>query len=224
MPDSAYWNKFMVNSRTIIDFNTLFRKFHQACAIHDQLGLDDICEPKLASYVGDSLDRIHFHGLGVEMANLTIEQPSIKILKAEVSQGLNLDRSKNSQSIKNYTVSKNHSIFGAKWNTFAPITEKQDSRHVLDVLDTVSHRPYLVSITCLIESPMKLYVLNQNHSSVLFGSEDEETIKNVVRFEANLRWFDFFNLLPVENKASLGEWKITDFNNVLNENPLFEDE
>ena len=85
-----------------------------------------------------------------------------------------------------------------------------------------AHRPFLVSLTCLIESPMKLYVLNQNHSSVLFGSEDTEKVKNVVRFEANLRWFDFLNLLPVDNKKTLGDWKITDFNNVLNENALFE--
>ena len=160
MGDSSYWNKFMINSRSVVDFNTLFRKFHQSVASHDQAGLDDICEPKLASYVGDSLDRIHFHGLDVEMANLTIEQPSIKILKAEVNQGLYVDRSMNSQSIKNYNVSKNHDIFGAKWNTFAPLTEKKDSRHVLDVLDTVAHRPFLVSLTCLVESPMKLYVLN----------------------------------------------------------------
>jgi len=48
-------------------------------------------------------------------------------------------------------------------------------------------------------------------------------VKNVVRFEANLRWYDFFNLLPVENKHSIGQWKIADYNNVLNENPLFED-
>jgi hypothetical protein len=219
MADSSYWHKFMVNTRSIVDFNILFRKFHQACAIHDQAGLNDICEPKLASYVGDSLDRIHFHGLDVEMANLTVEQPSIKILKAEVNQGLNIDRSKNAQSTKSYIVTKNHDIFGAKWTTYAPASG--DSRHVLDVLDAAAHRPYLVSLTCLIESPMKLYVLNQNHSSVLFGSEDDESIKNVVRFEANLRWFDFLNLLPVDNKHSIGDWKITDFNNVLNENPLF---
>ena len=60
-------------------------------------------------------------------------------------------------------------------------------------------------------------------SKVLFGSDDDESIKNVVKFEANLRWFDFFNLLPVENKKSIGEWKITDFNSVMNENPLFEE-
>jgi hypothetical protein len=58
---------------------------------------------------------------------------------------------------------------------------------------------------------------------VLFGSEDEENVKNVVRFEANLHWFDFFNLLPVNNKRSLGDWRIADFNNVLNENALFDE-
>ena len=100
---------------------------------------------------------------------------------------------------------------------------KSDERHIFDVLDTYSHRPFLVSLTCLIESPMKLYVLNQNHSSVLFGSEDSESVKNVVRFEANLRWYDFMNLLPVNNKKSIGDWKISDFNNVLNENALFEE-
>jgi hypothetical protein len=46
-------------------------------------------------------------------------------------------------------------------------------------------------------------------------------VKNVVKFEANLRWFDFLNLVPVENKK-IGEWKITDFNNVLDENLLFD--
>jgi hypothetical protein len=29
--------------------------------------------------------------------------------------------------------------------------------------------------------------------------------------------------LPVDNKKSIGDWKITDFNNILNENPLFVD-
>ena len=160
MPESSYWHKFMVNTRSVVDFNVLFRKFHQACAIHDQQGLDDICEPKLASYVGESLDRIHFHGLDVEMANLTVEQPSIRVLKAEVSQGLQVDRSKNASSIKNYNVSNNSSPLGWSWKTYSPLTEKEDKRHFLDVLDTVNHRPYLVSLTCLIESPMKLYVLN----------------------------------------------------------------
>ena len=221
MSESSYWHRWMTNTRAVVDFNNLFREFHQACAIPDQQGLDKVCEPRLASYVGDSIRRIHFHGLDVEMANLTVEQPSIKILKAEVQQGLNVDRSLNNRMAADYNISKNHNIFGAKWQTYS---QKNDERHVLDVLDTVDHRPYLVSLTCLVESPMKLYVLNQNYSSVLFGSNDEDPVKNVVRFEANLRWFDFMNLLPVNNKHSIGQWKITDFNNVLNENSLFEDQ
>jgi hypothetical protein len=69
---------------------------------------------------------------------------------------------------------------------------------------------------------MKMFVFNQNQTSILFGSEDTEHVKNVVKFEANLRWLDFTSLMPVNNKPQLGDWKITDFNNVLNENPLFE--
>lgn len=159
------------------------------------------------------------------MANLTIEQPSIQVLRAEIHQNLDVDRSRNAPSIQQYNVSGNHSIGGAPWKTYSLKNEELDSRNALDALDSFdTHRPYLVQITCLIESPMKLYVLNQNYSAVLFGSDDTESVKNIVRFEANLRWFDFMNLLPVNNKKSIGDWKITDFNNVLNENPLFEDE
>jgi len=49
------------------------------------------------------------------MANLTVEQPSIRVLKAEVKQGLDVNRDNNNRSIKDYNVSNNHNIFGAKW-------------------------------------------------------------------------------------------------------------
>lgn len=97
--------------------------------------------------------------------------------------------------------------------------KEDDSRHVFDILDS-GHRPYTVAVTALIESPMKMYVENQNYSSVLFGSKDKELVKNIVRFEAKAKWFDFFKVLPVDNKMNL-EWKITDFNNILYENPYF---
>ena len=42
----------------------------------------------------------------------------------------------------------------------------------------------------------------------------------MVRFEANLKWTDLLKVLPVDNKPSL-KWKITDFNNLMNENPYF---
>jgi len=85
MSESAYWHKWMVNSRSIVDFNNLFREFHQACAIPDYVALDKVCEPRLSSYVTDCVKRIHFHGLDVEMANLTVEQPSIRVLKVDVN-------------------------------------------------------------------------------------------------------------------------------------------
>ena len=83
------------------------------------------------------------------------------------------------------------------------------------------YKPYCVAITVLFESPMKMFVQNQNYSAILFGSSDEEHVKNVVRFETNLRWLDFAKILPTSNKSPQG-WRITDFNNVLNENPILE--
>ena len=46
-------------------------------------------------------------------------------------------------------------------------------------------------------------------------------VKNVVRFEAQFKWLDLCKIINVDNKAPQ-HWKITDFNNVLNENPYFE--
>jgi len=88
---------------------------------------------------------------------------------------------------------------------------------MFDHLDS-NYKPYVIAATVVIESPMKLFVQNQNFSSILFGSADTEIVKNVVRFETQCRWLDIFKILPVENKASF-DWRITDFNNVLNENP-----
>jgi hypothetical protein len=146
------------------------------------------------------------------MSNLTVDQPNIKLLKVEVSHGISLERSQNKPASE-YTIEKND-LFGAPQTVYVP---KVDTRHFLDHLDS-NHKPYVVAATVLIESPMKLHVKNQNHSAVLFGSTDEEQVKNVVRFEAQVRWLDLFKILNVENKAWLN-WKIADFNNVLNENP-----
>lgn len=148
------------------------------------------------------------------MANLTVEQPSMKVLKVEIHHGLNLERKSNA-SADNYSISQS-SILGAQTTYYVP---KNDERHFLDSLDS-SRTPYCVALTVLIESPMKMYVQNQNYSKILFGSSDKELVKNVVRFEANLRWTDLLKVLPVNNKPSL-KWKITDFNNLVNENPYF---
>lgn len=146
------------------------------------------------------------------MSNLTVEQPKLKLLKVEVSHGISVERSQN-RPASEYNITKS-SLFGAPQIIYAP---KNDTRHFLDHLDS-NHKPYVISATVMIESPMKLHVKNQNHSATLFGSTDEEQVKNVVRFEAQVRWLDLFKILPVENKPFLN-WKIVDFNNVLNENP-----
>ena len=160
LPYGSYWDKFLVNSRAIVDFNNLYREFHQACSIPDQQMLDRICEPRLAKTVGESLQRIHFHGLDVEMANLRVEQDSFKILKVEVHQNLVVNRALNEQSIKAYKVTENHKMSAASWKTYALADQSKDSRDPLDFLYFDSHRPYLVQMTCLVESPMKLYVQN----------------------------------------------------------------
>ena len=174
--------------------------------------MDYILEGKLAGYVKESLKRIHFHGLDIEMANMTVEQPKMKLLKVEVHNGISLHRSKNLPASE-YNVTKS-SLFGAPQTVYVP---KNDTRSMWDHLDS-NHKPYVIAATVLIESPMKLFVQNQNFSSVLFGSNDPDTVKNVVRFECQVRYFDMWKVLPVENKPSF-DWYITDYNNVLNENP-----
>ena len=76
-PMTGYWATFVNNSGAIYEFNNLFREFHQMCAQHDAKGVQKVCEGRLAQAVNESLDRIHFHGLDVEMANLTVVQPNI---------------------------------------------------------------------------------------------------------------------------------------------------
>ena len=207
----SFWHKFITNNATF-EINKLFREFHQACALPDYRLIGDVCEGKLGQYVKESVRRIQFHGLDIELANLTVEQPKIKILKVEVSHGISVDRSQNKPASE-YSITKT-TLMGAPHQVYAP---KNDTRHFLDHLD-YTYKPYVVAATVLVESPMKLFVQNQNFSSVLFGSTDEELVKNVVRIETQVRWLDLFKILEVNNKPNFG-WKITDFNNVLNENP-----
>ena len=211
-----FWNRWIFNRECDRDFNELFRVFHQACAIPEEEGIDRVCEPRLAKYIKRSVENIRFHGMSIEMANLTVIQPKIEILNVEIHHGLSMDRSENkSENAYNITES---TLFGAPLKHYTNING--DDRSVLDFFNS-NYKPYLVSVTTLIHSPMKLYVWNQNKSKVLFGSDDSESVKNVVKFETNVRWTEFFKQLPVANKPLLRSWKITDYNNVLNENPYF---
>mmetsp|Transcript_36373 Transcript_36373/g.35263 ORF Transcript_36373/g.35263 Transcript_36373/m.35263 type:complete len:153 (+) Transcript_36373:500-958(+) len=150
------------------------------------------------------------------MANLTVHQPAVKVLKAEIHNGIDLERA-NNKPLDHYGVNKS-SFLGTPLTTYVP-KEPFDHRSAFDHIDS-SHKPYVVALTLLVESPMKLFVQNQNYSSILFGSNDAEQVKNVVRVEAQMRWHDILKVLPVDNKPTVG-WKLTDFNNVMNENPFF---
>jgi hypothetical protein len=70
--EGTFWHKFVFNIGTF-EINKLFREFHQACSLPDYQWIDQVCEGKLAQYVKESVRRIHFHGLDIEMSNLTVE-------------------------------------------------------------------------------------------------------------------------------------------------------
>ena len=135
---SGFWTRFVSNSGAMVDFNNLFREFHQFCALPDHVGLEKICEGRLAHAVNESIKRIHFHGLDVEMANLTVEQPSIQVIKVEIDHGLNLRRDAN-MPLNSYSVSES-SIMGAPCRYYVP---KNDSRHCVDGLHE-ENMPYNV--------------------------------------------------------------------------------
>ena len=162
---SGFWKRYTDNSECKYKFAELFREFHQSCARFDKPGIEHICEPRLAQAVNESLERIHFHGLDIEMANLTA-YPDMKVLKVEVSHGLQVDRSSNG-SMEDYTVTET-TLLGQKCTYYVP---KGDQSDVIDGL-AYGRKPYCVAITCAIESPMKLFVQNQNYSKILLGSDN----------------------------------------------------
>lgn len=217
LDSSSFWHKWIYNREVDRDFNELFRVFHQSCAIPEEEGIDRVCEPKFGQYMKRAINNIHFHGMDIEMANLTVHQPKIEILNVELHYGLDVNRNANKPK-DDYSITQS-SLLGAPLTVY---TDKNgDSRSIFDNLDS-NYKPYIVAVTALIHSPMKLFVFNQNRSKILFGSDDQEVVKNVVKFEANVRWMEFLKLLPVPNKPLLSRaWKITDYNNVMNENPYF---
>jgi hypothetical protein len=70
-----------------------------------------VCEGKLAQYVKESVSRIHFHGLDIEMANLTVEQPQMRLLKVEIHHGVDVERAKNLPASE-YTITKGKLLGG----------------------------------------------------------------------------------------------------------------
>lgn len=82
-----------------------------------------MCEGRLAKAVNESLERIHFHGLDIEMANLTAE-PEIKVLKVEVSHGVNVERSTNGEA-SDWNKHES-SLLGAPCTYYTPADDKRD--------------------------------------------------------------------------------------------------
>jgi len=180
LSEKDFWHKWIFNRECDRDFNELFRVFHQSCAIPDYEGIERVCEPRLAKYISRSVENIRFHGMNIEMANLTVHQPKIEILNVEISHGLSVDKSENLDE-KDYNITES-TMMGAPMKLY---TKKSgDDRSVLDFLDS-DYKPYLVSVTALIHSPMKLFVWNQNKTRIIFGSNDNEVVKHVVKFETN---------------------------------------
>lgn len=118
LSSSSFWATFARNSGAFFEFNHLFREFHQFCAIPDQKGIENICEGRLARAVNESVERIHFHGLDIEMANLTVEQPSIQVLKVEITHGLNVQRGDNGSAAD--WVETKSTLLGAPCTYYTP--------------------------------------------------------------------------------------------------------
>lgn len=95
LSSSSLWSR-LIYTNAIPEFNSLYLQFHQACALPNYEQLTKILEGRLNEYVSESVKRIHFHGLDIEMANLTVEQPKLKLLKVELSHGVNVERALNS--------------------------------------------------------------------------------------------------------------------------------
>jgi hypothetical protein len=89
------------------------------------------------------------------------------LLDVQVFKDLDIERDANLASKDQYYSVTQSSMFGANLHCFFK-----------DQIDTIidknfmkaDHKPYLLQVTMLVESPMKLYILNQNHSKVIFGS------------------------------------------------------
>lgn len=114
-----------------------------------------------------SLGNIHKHGMDIEMANLRVKSDRINILKVDLTHGLPLNRLER-HAISNYDVVK-EDLFGAPLTRYHLKGTKPHS--LLDNLLT-DYRPYTLAVTVAMQSPMKLFVWNQNRSAVIFGNKD----------------------------------------------------
>lgn len=71
--NSFFWKYWFKNTPSKYELNVLYRELHQWCAIPDYVGIQSMCEAQLAAKLSESLKRIHFHGLDVELEELTVD-------------------------------------------------------------------------------------------------------------------------------------------------------
>ena len=104
--------------------------------------LEKVCEPHFLEYMKQSLDQIHFNGLDVEMANLTVNQPKINVVNVELTKGIPLDRT--ARGSKDDWSASESSFLGAKCTKYTHASGK--SGNFLDNFFE-DYKPYNLCVT-----------------------------------------------------------------------------
>lgn len=188
------------------EYSNIFRDFMQTIARQDNNYLDLVCEPRLADFMNSNLDIIRKKGYLIELENLKIKH-DFEVIDWKLYKNLRVRREDNKKFVfENY--GKKFSI--AKYS--------EDS----SFFDNI--RPFVLSSTLKIRTPMKLVVYNQNFSAKIFGKGKDEVMEYSVKFETELGLSDLFWILPVQNKPSRErQTRIVDINDILKGNNFEED-
>jgi len=212
-----YWKMFLNNRGCYNDFSFLYRELHQWFALKDYNGIKYLCEGKLSNKLTNILKEITRNGFDLEMTDISNQQPNLKILEVEAFKNIEIEREKNF----NYNSELRE---GRLWGFGPQIFFAQPHNKNEDIIDWIQddYKPYLVSVTVLFNSKMRLLLYNQDRTKILKGEKSEDTGKNIVKFEIKLKPWEFFRILPVDNKPPLRRnWIITDFNYILKGNDYF---
>jgi len=212
--------KFLVNRESIEDFNILYREFHQWVALPDYEGLDHLCDKRLAKHLKKVIKNIHIAGLALDLERLTVRQPKMEILDFKIYKGLYVDRDKNG-NMSDYIVGKG-SVYGLWPKCIVYKRRNQTLNDDMEIIEE-THKPYLIHVKVLIHSHMRLFGYTKNEFQLTSVNTElgDDMTPNIVQFEINVKGIEFYKILPTEGKAPLTrQWKMTDFNNALEGNPL----
>lgn len=204
---------YLRNMGLLKDYDTIFRDFLQCCARTDMRGLKLVTEPRFNSYMQKALHNIKVvMGMNLELDSLKILQ-NYRILRTELYKNLYINRYEN-KPYQNYKFTTNYTPLGSM------VVAKELNEDTNSF--ALNPKPFILATTMLIQSPMKMAILNQNMSKKIHGDEEEKVINYVVRFETQMNFSDFTWVLPTQNKPKrLRNTVIADFNNVIRGNPYF---